>query len=115
MVLVGDGVEPPLLELLIDQMVAHVERDEEIGLLVELLQHVDLIHGRWSTLDHPTVRLAIRHVESLPQELHDKVVRDLLTILDELPQFLALGVQTLPSDVVFDHLVDIDVDQFILL
>ena len=43
-VFVSDRVEPPLLKLLVDQVLGHVQGDEDVGLLVlEFLKLVDLL------------------------------------------------------------------------
>ena len=47
---VGLRVEPSLFKLVVDQMVTHLKSHEQAWLLIELLQHRDLVIGRWSPL-----------------------------------------------------------------
>jgi len=83
---VGHWIKSSLLQLLVYQMVAHVKTDEQIWLLVEFLEHANLVHGGWCALDDPSVRLAISHEEPLPQQLHDDMVWDSISTLDDLSE-----------------------------
>ena len=62
---VGDWIKSSLLQFLVYQMVAHVKTDKKVWLLIEFLEHADLVHGRWCSLDHPSVGLAICHEKPL--------------------------------------------------
>ena len=83
-VLVRDGVETSLLQLLVDQVVWHFKSDEQVGLLVEFFQHADLIVGGRSTLQDPTVGPAVWGTQPLLQEVHGDVVWDRFTLGDDL-------------------------------
>lgn len=89
-VLVGHGVEAPLLKFLIDQMVTHVERDHEAGLQVELLKHANLVNGGRRTLQDPAIRLAIRHLQALSKASNDVVIRYHVAILQHLTKLVCL-------------------------
>ena len=113
MVLVSDWIKSSLFKLFINQMITHVKRYEEVWLLIKLLQHVDLVHGSWSSLDNPTICLTIWHVESLSEQLHDNIIWYLVAIFDDLTEFFS-GI-TLSSDAILDHLIDIDIDESVFL
>ena len=83
---VGHWIKSSLLQLLVYQMVAHVKTDEQIWLLVKFLEHAYLVHGRWCSLNDPSVCLAISHEKSLPKQLHDDMIRDSIPTLDDLPE-----------------------------
>lgn len=111
MMLIGYWIKSSLLQFLIDQVITHVEAYEQIWLLIELLEHADLVH--WGSLDDPSVGFAVRHEESLSQELHDHVLRYRLSELDDLAEFL--GLVALTTYVVLQHMVHIDLYQLVLL
>ena len=84
MILIGDWVEPPLLQLFVDQVIAHVERNEEIWLLIKVLEHANLVHGSRCSLDDPAISLAVWHEEPLSEQLHDNVIGYCVSIFDDL-------------------------------
>ncbi len=112
---VGHRVEPPLLQLVVDQVVTHLQRHEEAGLLIKLLQHRDLIVGRWGSLEDPTVSFAVRLAQSLLEKVHGDVVRDGLSILNESPELICRLVVALSSNQVLANLIHIQVYQLVFL
>ena len=105
-------IEPSLLKLLVDQVLREIKRDEYVWLLVELLQHVYLVHRGWSSHKDPTVSFAVLHVQSLAQEFHDYLILDRVTFFDFLPELVS--VIAFSSNAVLHHLVHVDVYQLVL-
>ena len=111
-VLVCYGVEAPLLQLLVDQVVTHVEGDDKTWLQIELLKHADLVYRRGGSLEDPAVGLAVRHFQALSEAPNHMVIRYHVAILEHLAQIVSL--LTLASDEVFDELVGVYVNQLVL-
>ena len=60
--LVRDWVKSPLLKFLVNQVITHLESNEEIGLLVNLLQHGNLIISSGCSLENPPIGLTVWHL-----------------------------------------------------
>lgn len=102
------------------RLVTHFERNDNLGhnhgfVLVAFPNLLDLIEICRESFQNPTVRLAIRSVQSILNQVNDNIIGEWHIILHASCQVYRKLIIAFPSKSVFDHLIDVDVDKLVLL
>lgn len=114
-IFVGQWIESSLLKLIVNEVVAHIESQDQTWLLIKIFKDLYLFRSARGSDHHPAVGFTVWHLETVLEKLHCDLVSKRLTSFNGFTECCGLFAHVVSSAEVFAHLISVNIHKLILL